>query len=184
MSQWVLLEKDGGHEIVSLETGGVLTWLTGGTAQERADHVEKVWRRGKECIDLAIDELTVEHGAEVAAELVQIENGGVQLLKLVFEMHDACNTTNVVVPILGRKKEANGKAVLGEEAWAALPEEKRSLGDWLRGNHTRGLPVDAFNRNFEGCLAAQLGEEFSRPKLVGNRVSKKVGWPHCAARAN
>ena len=151
MNQWVLLEKDGGHEIVSLETGGV---LIGGTAQECADHIEKVWRRGQECIDLVIDKLTAEYGAEVAAQLVQIENGGVQLLKLMSEMHDTCNTANAVVPILGRKKEANGKAVLGEEAWAALPEEKRSLGDWLCGNHTRGLPVDAFNRNFEGCLRA------------------------------
>jgi hypothetical protein len=40
MNQWVLLEKDGGYEIVSLKTGGV---LTGGTAQERADHIKKVW---------------------------------------------------------------------------------------------------------------------------------------------
>ena len=73
MNQWVLVEKDGGHEIVSLETGGV---LIGGTAQDCADHIEKVWRRGQQCIDLVIEEVTKEHGAEVARELVAVENGG------------------------------------------------------------------------------------------------------------
>jgi hypothetical protein len=90
-------------------------------------------------------------------------------------MYDACNTANAVVPILVRKKDANGKAVLGEEAWAALPKEQRSLGDWLCGNHTRGLPVDAFNRNFEACLVAQLGEEFSEAQIGGKSRLEKSG---------
>ena len=101
MNQWVLLEKDGGHEIVSLETGGV---LIGGTAQECADHIEKVWRRGQACIDLVVDELTEEYGAAVALELVSVANGGVQLLKLMSEMHDTCNTANAVGADLGAQK--------------------------------------------------------------------------------
>jgi hypothetical protein len=45
--------------------------------------------------------------------------------------------------------------------WAALPEEDRCVLDYLCGNHTRGLPVDAFNRLFETYLNDNLGSEFA-----------------------
>jgi hypothetical protein len=83
--------------------------------------------------------LIAEHGVEVADALVPMKNGGVVLLKIGSAMHDTCNTANAVVPLLAEMKEANGKEVLGEEAWAALPAQERTMTDWLCGNHSRGL---------------------------------------------
>jgi hypothetical protein len=69
-------------------------------------------------------------------------------------------------------REKNKKMVRPHIVRAALPDERKALGGWLCGNHTRGLPVDAFNRNFEACLAAQLGEEFSEAQIGKSRLEK------------
>ena len=154
MNQWVSLKKDGGHEIASLETGGV---LIGGTTRDCAGHVEEVWRRGN---------------------WWQLRTGGVQLLKLMSEMQDTCNTANAVVPMLARKKEENGKAVLGEEAWAALP------GTGCAGTTRAGFQSTHLTIISKHALPLNSARNFRRPKLVVNRGWKKAGWPHCAARVN
>ena len=89
-----------------------------------------------------------------------MQNRGVQLLKLLSAMHDTCNCANAVVDVLNLLKQENGMEILGGEAWAALSVSKTTLADYRCGNHTRGLPVAAFNRLFESYLHANLGEEF------------------------
>jgi hypothetical protein len=104
----------------------------GGTAQECADHIKETWRRGQRGVELVRSELIAEHGVEVADALVPMKNGGVMLLKIGSAMHDTCNTANAVVPLLAEMKELNGKEILGEEAWAALPaqEDNDGLAVW------------------------------------------------------
>jgi hypothetical protein len=87
-------------------------------------------------------------------------NGGVQLLKILSAMHDTCNCANKVVAELNTLKQENGKEFYGAEEWAAIHESKRSMTDYLCGNHTRGLPVAAFERNFEAHLKDTLGTKF------------------------
>jgi hypothetical protein len=73
---------------------------------------------------------------------------------------------------------------------------EKSLTDWLCGNHTRGLPVDAYNRLFETHLQDNLGAEFQeaaaasggRARLEKNGVAllrstcklTHDGWGACA----
>ena len=54
-----------------------------------------------------------------------------------------------------------GRELHGDDVWESMPEEERCVLDFLCGNHTRGLPVDAFNRLFEAWLTEELSEEFT-----------------------
>jgi hypothetical protein len=92
--------------------------------------------------------------------LVPIVNGGVNLLKLRSLMHDTCNTANATAREIARLVEEKGREYYGDEEWDDLPEEEKCILDFLCGNHTRGLPVDAFNRRFEDWLAEELSAEF------------------------
>jgi hypothetical protein len=86
MNEWCLIEdKTGALEVVHVETGGI---LCGGTSQECADHIEKIWARGNSAIKILRADLADKCGQEVADELVPDANGGVQLLKLRSAMHD------------------------------------------------------------------------------------------------
>ena len=151
MTEWCLIEGKGGEmEVVHMETGGI---LCGGTSQECADHVEKIWARGNAAIKILRADLAEKFGQEAADELVPDVNGGVQLLKLRSAMHDTCNTANAVVPKLAGKKEASGEAFYGGDVWNSMTAQEKSLTDWLCENHSRGLPVGAFNRLFENAPA-------------------------------
>ena len=136
------------------------------TSQECADHIEKIWVRGNAAIKILRADLAEKHGQEAADELVPDVNGGVQLLKLRSAMHDTCNTANAVVPKLAEKKEASGKAFYGDDVWNSMTVQEKSLTDWLCGNHSRGLPVGAFNRLFETYLQENLGAEFQAAATV------------------
>ena len=46
------------------------------------------------------------------------------------------------------------------EVWAAMSDEQRCTTDYLCGNHSRNLPVAAFNRLFDEWLAEVLGDAF------------------------
>ena len=158
MNEWCLIEnKEGELEVAHMETGGI---LCGGTSQECADHIEKIWARGNEAINTLRVDLADKYGKEVADELVPDAKGGVQLLKLKSAMHDTCNTANAVVTKLAEKKEASSKAFYGNDAWASMTVAEKSMTDWRCGNHTRGLSVDAYNRRFENFLHEKLGAEF------------------------
>ena len=75
-------------------------------------------------------------------------------------MHDICNTANATAREIALLVEKEGRELYGKEAWESMPEEERCVLDFLCGNHTLGLPVDAFNHRFEGWIEKELGEAF------------------------
>ena len=103
---------------------------------------------------------TLERGQAIVAELrailVKNEYDADEYLPLKSDapfitrlgglMHDTCNTANLAaVRIIEAKNEA-GIATFGREAWEALPPEERETFDALCFNHTRQLPVAAYDR--------------------------------------
>ena len=76
-------------------------------------------------------------------------------------MHDTCNTANSTAREIAKLVEEKGRELHGDDVWESMPEEERCVLDFLCGNHTRGLPVDAFNRLFEAWLTEELSEEFT-----------------------
>jgi len=60
------------------------------------------------------------------------------------------------------------------------------MTDYLCGNHTRGLPVAAFERNFEACLKDTLGTKFEAAAAAsgGRRCSRARVLPHYKCRAD
>ena len=76
-------------------------------------------------------------------------------------MHDTFNTANATAREIARLVEEKGRELYGDEAWESMPEEKRCVLDFICGNHTRGLPVDAFNRRFDGWIEKELGDKFA-----------------------
>ena len=153
-NQWVRIKNDCGDiETVYIETGGI---LVGATAAEVAAHIERTWERGQAYIDA----LRVELGDE-ADELVPLTKGGVNLLKLRSLMHDTCNTANATAREIAKLVDKKGRDYFGDGVWESMPEEDRCVLEFLCGNHTRGLPVDAFNRRFEEWMNDELGSEFA-----------------------
>jgi hypothetical protein len=153
-NQWVRIENDEGQiEVVYIETGG---YLVGATAAEVSAHIEKTLERGQSYIDALREEL-----GEDAEEHVPLEKGGVNLSKLRSLMHDTCNTANATAREIALLVEKEGRELYGDKAWESMPEEERCVLDFLCGNHTLGLPVDAFNRRFEDWIEAELGEAFA-----------------------
>ena len=153
-NQWVRIKNDCGDiETVYIETGGI---LVGATTAEVAAHIERTWERGQAYVDA----LRVELGDE-ADELVPLTKGGVNLLKLRSLMHDTCNTANATAREIAKLVDKKGRDYFGDGVWESMPEEDRCVLEFLCGNHTRGLPVDAFNRRFEEWMNDELGSEFA-----------------------
>ena len=75
--------------IVTLECAAV---LPSSEALDVVGHIEEVWRRGKEAIDV----LRVGLGPDLQDVLCPLINGGVSLHKLFGIMHDTCNCANLV----------------------------------------------------------------------------------------
>ena len=100
-----------------------------------------------------------------------MEKGGVNLSKLRSLMHDTCNTANATAREIARRVEEKGRGLYGDEAWESMPEEKRCVLDFLCGNHTRGLPVDAFNRRFDGWIEKEQATNLQQQqaKVAGMR---------------
>ena len=57
-------------------------------------------------------------------------------------------------------KNESGEAFFGAESWQEQPELYTKLYQFLCLNHTRGLPVDAYNWLFDAFLNDNLGEAF------------------------
>ncbi len=60
--------------------------------------------------------------------------------------NDLADVANKVARLMRVERDNSGKALLGEEAWAERLEYEAGWQDFLCGNHSRNLPVDAFNR--------------------------------------
>jgi hypothetical protein len=84
---------------------------------------------------------------------------------------DTCNTANLVPHLVLQLRETSGKLFYGDDVWAALlPAAEKSWYDYLCGNHTRNLPLDQWNREFEAYIKEHLGDAIME-------VQKEGGWP-------
>ena len=82
MNMWALLEKAGAVKVVKI---GVADILVGGTAENCADHIEKCWKRGGQCIELLREDL----GPELAESLLPKVRGGLELHKIGATQNDS-----------------------------------------------------------------------------------------------
>ena len=96
---------------------------------------------GQHCVDLLREEL----GPTNADMHVPLVKGGVQLHKLQGVMHDTCNTANKTARLVKALRDTSGQLFYGYNNWELLVEDDKPWFDFLCGNHTRNLPMDAFN---------------------------------------
>ena len=54
----------------------------------------------------------------------------------------------------------------------SLSDLKKKLYDCLRGNHTRNLPIDAYNRRFEKWLSVELGSYFAAAAVIAGPMAR------------
>jgi hypothetical protein len=97
---------------------------------------------GQRCIELLRDEL----GPVDAEVYAPITLGGVQLHKLQGTMHDTCNTANKTARLAKSLRATSGQLYYGFDEWESKAAEDKPWFDFLCGNHTRNLPMDAFNK--------------------------------------
>ena len=90
--------------------------------------------------------LREELGPTLADVHVPLVKGGVQLHKLQGVMHDTCNTANKTARLAKALRDTSGQLYYGYENWELLAEDDKPWFDFLCGNHTRNLPMDAFNK--------------------------------------
>ena len=169
MNQWVLLQEgENAPEIVTIEAAGL---TVGGTAQALADHVKNSWDVGQQAVILVRNEL----GPELCDELAPLTRGGVVLHKIQGSMHDTCNTANLVPRLMLELRETSGRLFYGEDEWEALPEAEKPWYDYLCGNHTRNLPLDEWNREFEAYVKDELGEAILELQKAGGGRTRVEG---------
>ena len=97
---------------------------------------------GQQCVDMLREEL----GPSNADVHVPVVKGGVQLHKLQGVMHDTCNTANKTARLAKALRDTSGQLYYGYDNWELLAEDDKPWFDFLCGNHTRNLPMDAFNK--------------------------------------
>ena len=89
------------------------------------------------------------------------------LHKIKSTMHDTCHGANLAAKLIADKKEESAREFYGDEVWEAMSDEDRATSDFRRGNHSRNLPVAAFNRLFTACMNEELGEQFEAAVAAG-----------------
>ncbi len=169
INQWVLLEdSENVPEVVTMEAAGL---TVGGTAMQIAAHVRKSWDLGQQGVALVRAEL----GPLLADELVPLVAGGVVLHKMQSSMHDTCATTNLVPSLVYEMRETSGKLHYGDEEWDDLPPDKKPWFDYLCGNHSRDLPLDQWNREFENYIKDELGDAIMEVQKAGGGRTRVKG---------
>ena len=138
LNQWCRIREEEAYVTITMECGGL---LPGSASYQITDHIKKTWQRGQEAIAILRKELGEE--ADVYVPLV---NGGICLSKLRGVMHDTCNAANKVARLMRLERDESGVAMFGEDEWAQRAEYETGWQDFLCGNHSRNLLVDAFNR--------------------------------------
>jgi hypothetical protein len=61
-------------------------------------------------------------------------------------MHDTCNIANKTARLAKSMRYTSGQLFYGYDNWELLAEDDKPWFDFLCGNHTRNLPMDAFNK--------------------------------------
>jgi hypothetical protein len=145
LNQWVRLEEGGELHVVTLECAGL---LSGSTTKKVAEHVRVFWERGQQAMAMLREELGAE--ADTYAPCV---NGGVSLSKLCGVMHDTCNSANSIARAVRVLRDDSGRDLYSEAEWQLmLQDHEREWVDFLCGNHSRNLHIDAYARNFESYV--------------------------------
>ena len=163
-NQWCRIREGDAYNVVTMECSGL---LPGASAEMVGEHVRRTWERGQEALTILRHEL-----GEDADTLVPLVNGGVTLSKLRSVMHDTCNHANKVARVALDLRNESGKHLYGNEEWEGLAEYQVGWQDFLCGNHTRNLPVDAFNRRFEAYMKEQLGPALEAAKYRGGGYTR------------
>ena len=68
-----------------------------------------------------------------------------------------------------------GVVYYGADEWEALPKGQRSWFDYLCGNHTRNLPLDEWNREYECYIKDELGESILEVQKAGGGRTRVEG---------
>jgi hypothetical protein len=140
LNQWVLVQEGtGAPTVITIECCGL---MVGSTSEEIAEHIREAWITGQECVDLVREKL----GPICADEYVPLVKDGVQLHKIQGVMHDTCNTANKTARLAKALRDTSGQLWFGYDNWELLAAEDKPWFDYLCGNHTRKLPMDAFNK--------------------------------------
>ena len=140
--------------VVTIECCGL---LVGSTSEEIAAHIRASWTTGQKCIELVRGDL----GPQLADVLCPMKLGGVQLHKMQGVMHDTCNTANKTARLAKSLRETSGQLYYGYDEWEERAEDDKPWFDFLCGNHTRNLPMDAFNKEYEAYLRRKLGDDLA-----------------------
>jgi hypothetical protein len=167
MNQWVLIQEDAKPpEVVTMQVAGI---TIGGTACETAEHVANSWKLGQEAMTILRDAI----GPELCDEVIPLAGGG--LHKIKGAMHDTCNTANLVPHKVLELREISGRLHYGADEWDALPAGQRSWFNYLCGNHTRDLPLDEWNREYERYIKDELGESIMDVQKAGGGRTRVEG---------
>lgn len=150
---------------ITMEAIGI---LIGGTAEEIGAHIDEQFKRADALNDKLRAQL-LESGfdPDVYAPKVQ---GGVNLSKIKATMHDTCNTANKSAVVVARLAAKSGEELFGADVWAAMPVEKKKVYDHLCANHTRGLPIDEFDRQFKEYFENIYGEAIKDMKKTNSKL--------------
>ena len=143
--------------------------LVDGTAEGVCGHVKTLFDRGAMIVEDLRAILTDNgHDADV---YLPFKSSAPFLTNLQAVMHDTCATANAAARRIIEAKNSAGIAFYGEEAWAALNPSERETFDGLCFNHTRQLPVTAYNR-----LSKAVLEELLAPygASIARRARRRV----------
>ena len=181
LNQWVLVqESTGAPSIITIECCGL---MVGSTSEQIADHIRAAWITGQDCVDLVRQEL----GPVLADEYAPVFQGGVQLHKLQGVMHDTCNTANKTARLTKGLRDTSGQLWFGYDNWELLAEVDKPWFDFLCGNHTRNLPMDAFNKVIlQPCPYIKLLALLLHPHLLQEfeaYIKRKLGEDLAAVMA-
>ena len=130
--------------------------LIDSTAEGVCAHVTTLFDRGASIIE-KLRTILVDNG-HAADEFLPLKSSAPLLTGLCGLMHDTCATANAAAKRIIDAKNAAGIEFYGAEGWAALDPSQRETFDVLCFNHTRQLPVTAYNR-----LSKVLLEELLAP---------------------
>ena len=137
--------------------------LIDSTAEGVCAHVKTLFDRGASIIE-ELRTILTENGHS-ADEFLPLKSSAHLLAGLCGLMHGTCATANAAAQRIVEAKNAAGIEHYGAEEWAALDPSKRETFDVLCFNHTRQLPVTAYNR-----LSKVVLEELLAPYAAQGHV--------------
>jgi hypothetical protein len=85
------------------------------------------------------------------------------------------HTANLVPHLVLQRRETSGRLYYGAEEWDAMPADQKPWFDYLCGNHSRNLPLDQWNREFELYIKDELGEAIMEVQKAGGGRTRVEG---------